>query len=311
MVLRLKRRGLLVGGPPCNSWIFINAATHGRRKDNIFGNTNRKYVSDATAKLGTIIERVCATCMSCMLWTYYTPFILNIHSQGSPAALSYWGWLPLPEMLSSWGSNHLQVWWRTSHTCCSWLLLWHHYTGVRWACHIPSCCIIYTANLQWEVIVESQNPPQFICYECIRVQTKSHGGLRPPQHKADEDVWHSASASMTGTHCSKINMLAWHLRPSMANPETCACTIPGHTCSALNASCLRLTSDASTRTKRSRSSRLYAKPSIRPLEKPRCSLLWILAQTLFWAQLSIVHFANQHSSNLLVCHSGLLGHMCT
>ncbi|CAK9104776.1 WD_REPEATS_REGION domain-containing protein [Durusdinium trenchii] len=49
MVLRLKRRGLLVGGPPCNSWIFINAATHGRRKDNIFGNTNRKYVSDATA----------------------------------------------------------------------------------------------------------------------------------------------------------------------------------------------------------------------------------------------------------------------
>ncbi|CAK8994457.1 unnamed protein product [Durusdinium trenchii] len=49
MVLRLKKRGLLVGGPPCNSWVWINSATHGRKKSRIFGNHRLQYVADATA----------------------------------------------------------------------------------------------------------------------------------------------------------------------------------------------------------------------------------------------------------------------
>ncbi|CAK9034001.1 Putative rhamnose biosynthetic enzyme 1 [Durusdinium trenchii] len=47
MILRLRVGGLLIGGPPCGSWVWINSATHQRRKFRIFGNTKLDYVKAA------------------------------------------------------------------------------------------------------------------------------------------------------------------------------------------------------------------------------------------------------------------------
>ena len=54
MLLKVKRGGCLVGGPPCGSWVWINSATHKRKRDHIFGDTKLAYVRDATASLGQI-----------------------------------------------------------------------------------------------------------------------------------------------------------------------------------------------------------------------------------------------------------------
>lgn len=43
-VLQVKENGLIAGGPPCGQWIWINSSTHGRKKNNIFGNTSRAHV---------------------------------------------------------------------------------------------------------------------------------------------------------------------------------------------------------------------------------------------------------------------------
>lgn len=43
-VLSVKENGLMAGGPPCGPWIWINAATHCRKKCAVFGDTTKKYV---------------------------------------------------------------------------------------------------------------------------------------------------------------------------------------------------------------------------------------------------------------------------
>lgn len=46
-VLRIKPNGLMVGGPPCGPWVWINAATHCRKKEPasaIFGDCDKEYV---------------------------------------------------------------------------------------------------------------------------------------------------------------------------------------------------------------------------------------------------------------------------
>ena len=54
MLLKTKEDGLIFGGPPCGSWIFINSATHQRRKtpERIWGDTTRRYVQQANKLLG-------------------------------------------------------------------------------------------------------------------------------------------------------------------------------------------------------------------------------------------------------------------
>jgi len=44
MTLQLKPGGLLVGGPPCSSWVWINRATSKRSKVRILGDSSREYV---------------------------------------------------------------------------------------------------------------------------------------------------------------------------------------------------------------------------------------------------------------------------
>lgn len=46
-VLQIREDGLMGGGPPCGPWVFINSATHDRKKDPahmIFGDTTKSYV---------------------------------------------------------------------------------------------------------------------------------------------------------------------------------------------------------------------------------------------------------------------------
>ena len=49
MVLQLRQKGLLMGGPPCGSWIWVNRSTSKRSRTRIFGSTARSYVKDANA----------------------------------------------------------------------------------------------------------------------------------------------------------------------------------------------------------------------------------------------------------------------
>lgn len=46
LVLRLRPGGLLVGGPPCSTWVFINRGTSRRSKKRVLGDTKRKCVAD-------------------------------------------------------------------------------------------------------------------------------------------------------------------------------------------------------------------------------------------------------------------------
>ena len=50
-VLSIKEDGLLAGGPPCGPWIWINAATHGRKTWSIFGDTTREYVAASNVSI--------------------------------------------------------------------------------------------------------------------------------------------------------------------------------------------------------------------------------------------------------------------
>ena len=43
-VLQLRPGGLLVGGPPCGSFVWVNRATSLRSKSRVFGDTTKKYV---------------------------------------------------------------------------------------------------------------------------------------------------------------------------------------------------------------------------------------------------------------------------
>lgn len=54
-ILSIREDGLAVGGPPCGPWIFINSATHCRKKNpesgSIFGDTSKEYVRSSNMYL--------------------------------------------------------------------------------------------------------------------------------------------------------------------------------------------------------------------------------------------------------------------
>ena len=51
LLLKVVNGGLLFGGPPCGSWVFINRYTSGRTSTRVFGNCARKYVRESNVKL--------------------------------------------------------------------------------------------------------------------------------------------------------------------------------------------------------------------------------------------------------------------
>ena len=55
-VLRLKAGGLLHGGPPCSSWIFLNAGTSRRSADQPVGDESQPSVRQANKNLGSMLK---------------------------------------------------------------------------------------------------------------------------------------------------------------------------------------------------------------------------------------------------------------
>ena len=53
-ILRLRRGALLMGGPPCGSFVWINRATSRRSITRLFGDCSKAYIRAANAKLTTI-----------------------------------------------------------------------------------------------------------------------------------------------------------------------------------------------------------------------------------------------------------------
>ena len=54
LVLRVREGGLVVGGPPCSSFVFINTGTSRRSRKKVLGRETLQYVADANAKLAQI-----------------------------------------------------------------------------------------------------------------------------------------------------------------------------------------------------------------------------------------------------------------
>lgn len=53
MILKLRPGGLLIGGPPCSSWVWINRATSKRSAQRVMGDSSRNYVRDANSILSS------------------------------------------------------------------------------------------------------------------------------------------------------------------------------------------------------------------------------------------------------------------
>ena len=50
-ILRAKPNAMVVGGPPCSSFVWINSATSKRCADNPFGDTDREYIRSSNKLL--------------------------------------------------------------------------------------------------------------------------------------------------------------------------------------------------------------------------------------------------------------------
>ena len=57
-LLRVIPHGLLLGGPPCGPWVFINMGTSLRSRQRIFGDTSKTYVKNSNMKLGSKIDQI-------------------------------------------------------------------------------------------------------------------------------------------------------------------------------------------------------------------------------------------------------------
>ena len=50
-ILKIRPGGLLIGGPPCGSWVWINRSTSKRSANRLFGDARKEYVKMANANL--------------------------------------------------------------------------------------------------------------------------------------------------------------------------------------------------------------------------------------------------------------------
>ena len=59
LTLRVVEDGLLIGGPPCGPWVFVNSGTHKRKIKNIFGDPKSSYVKRSNVSFGKISGLFC------------------------------------------------------------------------------------------------------------------------------------------------------------------------------------------------------------------------------------------------------------
>ena len=62
-VLKIAPFGMLFGGPPCGSWVYINRYTSKRTAQRIFGDCNRAYVRHANTSLSYVYIKCTVTCV--------------------------------------------------------------------------------------------------------------------------------------------------------------------------------------------------------------------------------------------------------
>lgn len=52
LALRIREDGLMMGGPPCGPWVYMNSGTHQRSLQNVWGNLSSSYVNRANTLPG-------------------------------------------------------------------------------------------------------------------------------------------------------------------------------------------------------------------------------------------------------------------
>ena len=71
LVLRLRPGGLLIGGPPCSSWVFINRATSRRSRQRVNGDCQKRYVRESNTILAFIGSQYIDLLIFYLLWCLY------------------------------------------------------------------------------------------------------------------------------------------------------------------------------------------------------------------------------------------------
>lgn len=76
-VLRLAPGALLVGGPPCNTWVFMNSGTSRRTRNRVLGDQKKKSVKDSNANLGKIVWAICFSHLD-SIYSMHWSWMINI-----------------------------------------------------------------------------------------------------------------------------------------------------------------------------------------------------------------------------------------
>ena len=80
-ILSIREDGLAAGGPPCGPWVWLNSATHCRKKEPagaIFGDTNKNYVKDSNLFPGVYLRILFCFSWLVMPCTHDAPLPLMI-----------------------------------------------------------------------------------------------------------------------------------------------------------------------------------------------------------------------------------------
>ena len=92
LVLRTQEDGMMVGGPPCGPWIFLNAGTHKRKLKNIWGNLESLYVKNSNTLHGIILFVWSLLSMWCFHWDW----LMNCPFEITPRRIKW------PRLVARW-----------------------------------------------------------------------------------------------------------------------------------------------------------------------------------------------------------------
>ena len=83
MILKLRPGGLLIGGPPCSSWVWINRATSKRSAQRVMGDSHRDYVRDANTNLSSSLG-------NCVFYPLTSTVATSFIAVNYILCISYW-----------------------------------------------------------------------------------------------------------------------------------------------------------------------------------------------------------------------------
>ena len=147
-LLRVKPDGLMLGGPPCGSYVFINRGTSKRSQWRHFGDCSLKYVRDANMILGLkkLFLWIVSHCMffgvsdQCCVWygAYVNEHVCmhdaNRFSPGSCAAGCCWECWLRPDLCCGSQNNRGARWCPNPLTFALPPWRWIHASGAKVHC---------------------------------------------------------------------------------------------------------------------------------------------------------------------------------